>query len=381
MPSKPVLDLDQLLAPINGENPTGEELSIADADSPFLRIKDMWDEARKLVKEKMDCERSGGIDSQGQPWRTIPTPAWDRVIDDATEILASKSKDFRIAAWLTEALLRKDFAAGLRDGLKLCLGFCEQYWEQIRPAANEEDGHSVTVGPFSGLVSDATFPAIQDILIVRGQKEGEREVRKYSARDYVRAKELESNTNPEERAHLIEQGHVEFKEIQAVASVTDPEFFTTGIDDLTECIDLIKKLGEFLRQNCKDDQYDEPTYPGITPFREQLEAVRKLLMEFRGEDVAEDESDSGGEGGSGGTGGPREGGMTRETAFQAVERIAQFFEKTEPHTPVHFALRQAIRWGRMSLPELLGELIEDHGSMEQLRKVVGLPPRREIDQA
>jgi len=379
MPSDPVIDLDRLLAPIEGEHPTGEELSIADSDSPYLKTKDMWDEARKLVKEQLDCERAGGIDSQGQAWRSIPLPDWDSIIDASTGILASRSKDFRIAAWLTEALLRRHHAAGLRDGLKLCLGFCEKYWDQIRPAPTDEDGHSVTAGPFSGLVSEATFPAVMDIPIVLGQKQGERAIRRYTARDYFRAKDLESNTNPDERAHLMELGHVEVIEIQAIASVTEPEFFSNGIDDLSECIELTKSLGEFLRANCRDDQYDEPTYPGVTPFREQLESVRKLLNEQRGEEEVPEEEAGMGDGG-GSSGGAREG-MSRETAFQGIERIAQFFERTEPHTPVHFALRQAIRWGRMSLPELLGELIEDHNSMEQLRKIVGLPARKEEGQS
>jgi type VI secretion system protein ImpA len=54
--------------------------------------------------------------------------------------------------------------------------------------------------------------------------------------------------------------------------------------------------------------------------------------------------------------------------------VAQFFKKTEPHSPVSYALEQAVRWGRMGLPELLSELIPDDASRVQLFKMVGIRP-------
>jgi type VI secretion system protein ImpA len=40
-------------------------------------------------------------------------------------------------------------------------------------------------------------------------------------------------------------------------------------------------------------------------------------------------------------------------------KVAEFFRKTEPHSPVSYALDQVVRWGRMPLPELWTELIAD----------------------
>ncbi len=63
---------------------------------------------------------------------------------------------------------------------------------------------------------------------------------------------------------------------------------------------------------------------------------------------------------------------TREEAFQSLLQIAAFFKRTEPHSPVSYALEQAVRWGKLPLPELLNELIADQGSREQLFKLVGI---------
>ena len=70
---------------------------------------------------------------------------------------------------------------------------------------------------------------------------------------------------------------------------------------------------------------------------------------------------------------------TREEAFRRIEEIAEFFEKQEPHSPVHYGLRQIVRWGRMSLPELLRELMEDDSARAAFGKRVGIPKDESSD--
>jgi type VI secretion system protein ImpA len=55
-------------------------------------------------------------------------------------------------------------------------------------------------------------------------------------------------------------------------------------------------------------------------------------------------------------------------------RAAAFFKRTEPHSPVSYALEQAVHWGRMELPELLGELIADVNVRADLFKRLGIRP-------
>ena len=67
----------------------------------------------------------------------------------------------------------------------------------------------------------------------------------------------------------------------------------------------------------------------------------------------------------------------REDAFREVLRIAQYFRKTEPHSPISYALEQIVRWGRLPLPELLKELISDESSVSQMFKLVGIKTAEE----
>jgi predicted component of type VI protein secretion system len=50
---------------------------------------------------------------------------------------------------------------------------------------------------------------------------------------------------------------------------------------------------------------------------------------------------------------------SREEAYRVLETVASFLERTEPHSPVPLLVRRAIGWGRMPLPQLLGELMQD----------------------
>jgi type VI secretion system protein ImpA len=53
--------------------------------------------------------------------------------------------------------------------------------------------------------------------------------------------------------------------------------------------------------------------------------------------------------------------QSREDAFREILRIAAFFKQTEPQGLVWYALEQAVKWGRMPLPELLAEFVPDEG--------------------
>lgn len=63
----------------------------------------------------------------------------------------------------------------------------------------------------------------------------------------------------------------------------------------------------------------------------------------------------------------------RDHAFQELRKIADYFAKQEPHSPISFLLEKAIRWGYMSLPELMLELVEGNEKvLNQINLVVGL---------
>jgi len=65
--------------------------------------------------------------------------------------------------------------------------------------------------------------------------------------------------------------------------------------------------------------------------------------------------------------------MNRDIAFQQLKQIAQYFAQAEPHSPVAPLLEKAIRWGYMSLDELMKELLAGNDSvLKQVSLVTGM---------
>ena len=62
----------------------------------------------------------------------------------------------------------------------------------------------------------------------------------------------------------------------------------------------------------------------------------------------------------------------RHEAIKALHKIEQYFRTTEPHSPISYAIAQAIRWSELSLPELLAELVSDPNARTDYFKLTGI---------
>jgi type VI secretion system protein ImpA len=64
---------------------------------------------------------------------------------------------------------------------------------------------------------------------------------------------------------------------------------------------------------------------------------------------------------------------SREDALERLRKIGDYFREHEPQSIIPYALEQVVSWGKMSLPELLSELIPK-GPRKDLFKQVGIKP-------
>ncbi|NOH85826.1 type VI secretion protein [Vibrio sp. 03-59-1] len=66
--------------------------------------------------------------------------------------------------------------------------------------------------------------------------------------------------------------------------------------------------------------------------------------------------------------------MNRDLAFHQLRELSDYFRQSEPHSPVSFLLEKAIRWGYLSLPELMKEMMEeqDGTSLNNIFNAAGL---------
>src|SRR3954467_5863735 len=113
---------DDLLSPIAGTTPGGIE----------LRYDPIFDKIKEARREDLDAP-------QGEWATTLKTADWPLVIKLAKDAIATKSKDLQIAAWLTEALARREGFPGLRSGLEVLAGLVEVHWDNLYPEIDDGD--------------------------------------------------------------------------------------------------------------------------------------------------------------------------------------------------------------------------------------------------
>jgi type VI secretion system protein ImpA len=368
MASAEVLDFEKLLAAIAGPNPAGTALR--DDFSPgalYHVIKDARAAARA-------AERTVLWDDPASETR----PDWGPVLELAPRVLAEESKDLEIAAWLIEALVRQHGFAGLRDGFRLARGLVEEFWDQLYPLPDEE-GMLTRVAPLTGLNGDdAEGTLVRPILAVPITAAGS--TRPLSAADHRQAMDLEQVGDPDKRSQRIAQGAVSMQVFQSAVAETPPEVIRELLDDLNQCMEEFETLGRVLHDKCGEDAHGYALAPPSSNIRGALETCAEVIKSIVQTlpDASDGETSSNGRAvaaaGDDRSAAPGNRGQTREDAFRALLQVAEFFKRTEPHSPLSYALEQAVRWGRMPLPELLAELIPEDAARDHLFKLVGIRP-------
>ena len=66
--------------------------------------------------------------------------------------------------------------------------------------------------------------------------------------------------------------------------------------------------------------------------------------------------------------------VTRDDMLRELGRIAEFFRRTEPHSPLAYTLEEAVRRGRLSWPELLAEVVPDSAARGAMLTMLGIRP-------
>lgn len=370
MASSSVLDLDALLAPIGDSSPTGESLRDDFSPvSPYQLIKTARNQARLAERKLMEDDQAEGVDK----------PDWRPILEQGRKLISEKSKDLEVAAWMIEALIRIHGFAGLRDGFRLARELCERFWEGLHPLPGE-DGVAQRVAALAGLngiEGDGTLIGpINRVPLTEGKSEGP-----FSRADYKQAAEIDGIADPLRQAQRIERGAVTTQQFERSARECSPAFVIDLQDDLKQAVEEFDALTSLLDERCGNAPDGEPLAPPSSNIRSTLEDCLRIVEGVAKIVLPQPEETSAGDGGHGGTGNGGESVgkrlQNRNEAFQTLLRVAQFFKDTEPHSPVSYALEQAVRWGRMPLPDLLSELIPDSTARESVFKLVGIAPPKD----
>lgn len=370
-----ITDLEALLKPISAEAPTGQDLRFVWFD-PKKGIA--WpDRIREAHRENL--------------YETIPKlPDWPTVIELCTQALTSLSKDLQIAAWLSEALVkydRSDRLEGLHQSVQLLRGLIERYWEGLFPPGDpEDDSERFTTRVNIMTAFDTRLSAAIKTIPLTESATGQ----KYSLLDWEDSRvfdvpdkgELDSLASSElEKVNQLKEKAEAQKKITSenwrkAVGETPYQFFKERLDLAAKCAEELTALDEAM------DLKFQREAPGVKELRRSLEDLTSLLRQLERENrppelaAAGDGSILPGEedtpGGGLGVVAVPSSVQTRQEAFRHLARVAEYFQRTEPQSPVPYLLHRAIQWGQMPLEVWLPEIVKDAGVLSHLHEVLGI---------
>jgi type VI secretion system protein ImpA len=365
-----VLDIEALLAPLADGDGAGEDLR------PDYSPTSLYQRVRTQRNDARAGERAiDGGDPEANP--AAIAAAWREVKKLGIEAVGTKSKDFEIASWMAEALVRVDGLPGLADAAEVIAGLCDRFWDQGFPGLETEDGLEDRAAPIGGLSGEGSDGTLM-VSIRRYPLFQRADGSDGDLFTWQRAEETAAIGDAERRQARIDAGVPAFDVLQNEARASLP---------------LLRRAGQEARAALAAwtamDTALSARFGGSAPstrrVAEALQAILDLETRIGGAPAADapmEEAgggmaapDGGGGGGmataGGGGGGPKPL-RTREDAIRQIEEIAEFFRKTEPHSPLAFTLDDAARRARLPLTELLTEVLPDSSARRALLTALGI---------
>lgn len=336
---------DDLLNPVSESSPGGEN----------LRYAPVYDKIKEARREDDDAP-------QGEWQRARKVADWPLVIKLAGEAIATKSKDLQLAVWLTEALLKKDGFAGLREGLTLIQGLIERFWDTCYPEL--EDGDAELRGVPLDWLGGRLDSTLRSTPI---SKKGLSWYKYKESRSIGYEADADTYEKQESRAANIADGKVTAEDWDSAFNATSKDWYAGLEADIDAILELLENLSAIAEEKFGD------AAPSFGPMRNSLEEIRNtvhtLLNKKRESepDVAataveeapvEEESSGWDETPSepvvaAARPKPRRGGplapepVDREDACQRIVGVAEFLRREDPYNPAPFLLLRALRWGEL----------------------------------
>ncbi|MBE3024337.1 type VI secretion system protein TssA [Janthinobacterium sp. GW458P] len=338
---------EQLLLPISNEQPAGMDLAF----SPEL---DAITLARKFDDPSLD---------QGEWVADLKEADWDFVVRSCAGLLAGSSKDLRLAVWLTEAGAKRHHLRGMAEGLLVLAGLCEKYWDRgLFPEAEDGDQEQ-RIGNLSWILS--RIPALLREVPVTGGPGGA-----FSAIDFETARR-QAGMGDSTRQH---EG-VKLSDMEAARRNNSAAFCASFAVDAQDCLEALRKLERVVDARLGNDS------PAFSTAREAVEAMLRV-MPANVAPAAVPVAASGATAAASAMApampaipsGPPGAVTTRAQAIEQLRAVAQFFRRTEPHSPVSYFADKAANAADQDLHSWLRSVVKDASSLAHIEELLGVQP-------
>ncbi len=372
-------DIEALLAPIPGAEPAGPSLRY---DPLYLGIRQAREEDDPSVP-------------MGEWERPLKKADWKTVSAKCVELLGSRSKDFQAAAWLCESWIRMHQVEGFSAAADLLIGLVERFWDNAHPLIEDGDDDA-RVAPFIWM--NENLPLVLKLHLVLLHLP-ERMPSAVSLADWDQALIADNQKKGEAKAALnpSEAPALTREEMSAAATgknltvlIAMQKQLQSALakwDTLTRLLDekmsdnppSVARVAEMLRRieravvsliDGRVPNSQAAVLPAETPVAEAGQIYEEPPVEAATQTTETPASASDGLVRSGVI-------ASREDAYRMLEAVAAYLEKAEPHSPTPYLVKRAVTWGRMSLADLMQEVVREEGDIARYFSLLGIKDSRQ----
>jgi type VI secretion system protein ImpA len=337
MKENAMLDIEKLLAPVSEQQPCGEDLAFSSEIDAIVRARQADDPSIE----------------QGAWVTDLKEADWKFVAKQCAQLIEKRSKDLQLAVWLAEAGVRTGGVRGLADSLELIAALCDRHWDGMYPQP-DEDGFERRIGNLAW-VAARIAPWLRVAPLTEGTPA-------YGLSDFDVA-----------RAH----GGEALAKLDATRQRGARSFYRNLLRDCEQCRAAIDRLEQSVDARLGADG------PSFSAAKSGLESVLMFVKPLAGEEAvvkaapadaapaegAEAEQGGAGAAAAAGAGGPLQ---SRIQALAQLRAIAEFFRRTEPHSPVAYLAEKAAHWGEQPLHVWLRALVKDDASFAHIEELLGV---------
>ncbi len=346
----------EVLAPLSAQSPCGEDLSFS---PEFDRIQ----EARREDDPTVDY---------GEWQTTLKQADWKAVVDTCADLLARRSKDLRLAAWLAEGMVKTGGLRGLAEGMETNAHLLERFGRQIHPQPEDGDQER-RIGTLSWFAARMAQLARQ-IPLTAAQG--------YSLNDYEAARlfQLQLQRNPD--VALDGDDKLTLEQFAAAVAKTDKALYAQWLVEAQRCTFALAELDKACNALFGADG------PSFALLGNTIEAVCERLQTIAREvgalpnvpSVAAGLSDDDASVPLPTSLSPKTASdaiTNRTQALELLRQVAAYFRHAEPHSPVAYLADKAAHWGSLPLHAWLRAVVKDRGSLGHIEELLGLEAEEE----
>ncbi len=351
-----VIDIEPLLTPISDTEPSGV----------WLKFDSIYDQIKEARREDEH------IGDQGV-WETKQKKAdWPTVRRLCSDALKKQTKDLWIAVWLLESWTATDYYDGLISGLNLLNRLCVEFWDTMYPEIEDGDVE-YRVSPIAWLGEKHVYK-IKFLPLTSPRSGG------VSLTILDREIALEFDKTQQKKPAILDEINMSvqmtLEKFNLSERDTPDNYYLELKDKITCIIGMIDALEQELNARCGNDA------PSMRAFKKPLEDAlqfvkstlkrRGLIIEDIGSTVIRP-MDKGSKIMIDPPTRPEDGIVqSRDAAYKQIQTATEYLKKAEPHSPVPYLIERALKWGSMSLPQLLGELVADESNRSTILGLLGI---------